>query len=138
MQYNYNQYEGFYQGRPLDYGNGSWLFFMYHQLKVTSTLTFDIQGFMRSKGLQNLYELNTFGGLYVSVNKAVLKKKANIILSVNDLLRTNHVGFSLNQGDVSATGERINDTRRIGLTLRYNFGIKPKEEKKGFEAPVEN
>ncbi len=138
VQYNYNQYEGFYQGRPLDYGNGSWLFFMYHQLKVTSTLTFDIQGFMRSKGLQNLYELNTFGGLYVSVNKAVLKKKANIILSVNDLLRTNHVGFSLNQGDVSATGERINDTRRIGLTLRYNFGIKPKEEKKGFEAPVEN
>ncbi|MEO6488929.1 MAG: outer membrane beta-barrel protein [Ferruginibacter sp.] len=138
VQYNYNQYKGFYQGRPLNFEHGSWLFFMYQQVKATKTITVDMQGFMRSKGLQNLYELNTFGGLYVSVNKSILKKKANIIVSVNDLLRTNHVNFKLNQGDVSAIGERINDTRRIGLTLRYNFGIKPKEEKKGFDVPVEN
>ena len=35
-----------------------------------------------------------------------------------------------------AQGQRINDTRRLGLTFRYNFGIKPKEEnKKAFDAP---
>lgn len=93
---------------------------------------------MRTKGLQNLYELNTFGGLYLSVNKSILKKKANIILSVNDLLRTNPVSFSLNQGTISASGERINDSRRLGLTFRYNFGIKPKDEnKKTFDAPAD-
>ena len=97
-----------------------------------------MQGFIRTKGLQNLYELNTFGGLFLSVNKAVLKKKMNIILSVNDVLRTNHVAFSLKQADVNADGTRVNDTRKIGITLRYNFGIKPKEEKKnGFDAPAE-
>ena len=97
-----------------------------------------MQGFLKTKGLQNLYELNTFGGIFVSANKSILKKKANIILSVNDLLRTNQVSFSLQQGSVNAQGSRVNDTRRLGLTFRYNFGIKPKEEnKKSFEAPAD-
>lgn len=138
VQFNHNIYNGFYEGRPLNYKRGSWTFFMFQELKVTRTFTINMQGFLRNKGLQNLYELNTFGGLFVSVNKSILKKKANIILSVNDLLQTNRVSFSLQQGSVSAQGQRINDTRRLGLTFRYNFGIKPKEEnKKSFEAPAD-
>ncbi len=136
-QYNYNHYEGLYENRPLDYKRGSYTFFMYQELKITKTLIFSTQGFMRTKGVQNFYELNTFGGLFVSVNKAVLNKKANIILSVNDLLQTNHVSFNIDQGNVHATGSRVNDTRRIGITLRYNFGGKPKEERKSFDTPSE-
>lgn len=136
--YNYNHYSGFYEGQPLDYKRGSWTFFAFQELKVTKTFTVNMQGFLKTKGLQNLYELNTFGGLFVSANKSILKKKANIILSVNDLLQTNHVEFSLQQGSVNARGSRVNDTRRLGLTFRYNFGIKPKEEsKKSFEAPTD-
>jgi outer membrane receptor protein involved in Fe transport len=136
--YNYNHYTGFYEGLPLDYKRGSWTFFMFQELKITKTFTVNMQGFLKTKGLQNLYELNTFGGLFVSANKSILKKKANIILSVNDLLHTNQVSFSLKQGTVNATGRRVNDTRRLGLTFRYNFGIKPKEEnKKSFEAPTD-
>ena len=97
-----------------------------------------MQGFMRTKGIQNFYELNTFGGLFISVNKAILNKKANIIISVNDLLQTNRVEFTLNQPNVFATGTRVNDTRRLGITFRYNFGGKPKEEKKeSFDTPPE-
>jgi hypothetical protein len=137
-QHNFIEYDGFYQNQPLSYKRGSWMFFMYQELKATKTLTVNMQGFMRTKALQNFYELNTFGGLFVSVNKSMLKKKINIIFSVNDALRTNHVSFSLNQGNVSAKGSRVNDTRRFGITLRYNFGLnKPKEDKE-FGAPVEN
>ena len=136
--YNFNHYTGFYEGLPLDYKRGSWTFFMFQEFKATPTFTVNMQGFLRTKGLQNLYELNTFGGLFVSANKSILKKKANIILSVNDLLYTNQVSFSLQQGTVNAEGKRVNDTRRLGLTFRYNFGIKPKEEnKKSFEAPAD-
>ena len=136
--YNYNSYSGFYEGRPLNYKRGSWTFFMFQELKLTPKLNINMQGFLRTRGLQNLYELNTFGGLFISANKSILKKKANIIFSVNDLLRTNQVAFSLQQGSVNAQGERINDTRKLGLTFRYNFGIKPKEEKKkNFDAPAD-
>ena len=112
---------------------------MYQEMKVSKTLVVDLQGFMRTKGLQNFYELKTFGGLYISANKSILNKKANIIFSVNDLLKTNQVKFSLNQGGVIATGNRINDTRKFGITLRYNFGLsKPKENKEFGVAPPEN
>ncbi|MEP7256127.1 MAG: outer membrane beta-barrel protein, partial [Ferruginibacter sp.] len=137
-QYNSVAYDGIYQNQPLNYKRGSWLFFMYQELKATKTLTLNMQGFMRTKAVQNFYELNTFGGIFVSANKSVLKRKANIIFSVNDLLGTNHVSFSLNQGNVSAKGTRINDTRRFGITLRYNFGLSKPKENKEFGAPVDN
>ncbi len=138
-QANYNEYDGVYQNQPLHYNRSSWTFFMYQEFKATKKLTFEMQGFMRTKGLQNFYELDNFGGLFLSVNRSVLKKKANIILSVNDALRTNHVSFTLNQGNVSAQGSRVNDTRRVGLTFRYNFGLsKPKENKEFGAAPAES
>lgn len=137
-QHNRNHYTGLYQNKPLEYTRGSWVFFTYHNFKASPTLNLSMHGFMRLRGLQNFYELKSFGALNINANKSIMKKKANIILSVNDLLGTNKVDFSINQSGISAYGSRINDTRKIGLTLRYNFGIKPKEEKKkGFEVPAE-
>ena len=53
------------------------------------------------------------------------------------MLRTNQVYFSLNQGNVSAKGSRINDTRRLGITLRYNFGLSKAKENAAFGVPVD-
>ena len=138
-QMNINSYDGFYQGAPLNYSRKSWVFFMYHQIKLLPTLTMSVNGFMRTKGLQNFYELDNFGAAYISVNKSVMKKTANIILSFNDVFLTNKTSFRLQQGNVNAYGTRMGDTRRLGITFRYNFGIKPKEEKKQlFEQPAES
>ncbi len=137
-QQNFNSYDGFYQGAPLHYKRSSWVFFMYHQLKLLPTLNVSLQGFMRTKGFQNFYELGNFGALNLSFNKTVMKT-ANVILSFNDILLTNKMDFRLQQGNVDATGSRLNDTRRVGLTFRYNFGIKHTEEKKPlFEQPAES
>jgi iron complex outermembrane recepter protein len=137
-QHNFNEYTGFYQNQPLNYTRGSWLFFMYHELKATKKLTIDVQGFMRTKALQNFYELDNFGGLYLSANKSVLKRKGNIIFSINDVFRTNPVTFHLNQGNVKANGVRANDTRRVGITFRYNFGLSKPKENSSFGAPVDS
>ncbi len=137
-QHNYNHFTGLYQNVPFDYARGSWTFFMYHNFKATPTFNITMNGFMRLRGFQNFYELQPFGALHMSFNKSILQKKANIILSVNDILKTNVVDFSIDQAGIFANGTRFNDTRRIGLTFRYNFGIKPKEEKKNnFDAPAE-
>lgn len=138
-QHNYIQFNGLYQGLPLSYKRGSWTFFMFQNYKPTPNWNIVLHGFMRTKGLQNFYELDNFGGLMMSVNRSVLKKKANVILSVNDIFYTNKYNFKISQGTVNATGSRVNDTRKVGLTIRYNFGIKPKEEKKpDFEQPESN
>ena len=137
-QHNRSHYTGLYQGQPLNYKRGSWTFFMYHNYKPSSTFNISVNGFMRIKGLQNFYELKTFGQLNLSLNKAILKKKMNIILSGNDIFKTNQYKFNIQQAGINATGSRVNDTRRIGLTLRYNLGIKPKADKnETFDAPAE-
>lgn len=137
-QYNRSHFDGLYQNQPLQYSRGSWVFFTYHNFRATPDFNISLHGFMRLKGLQNFYELGSFGALNLTLNKSVMKKKGNIILTFNDMFRTNKIDFAISQPGISASGSRINDTRRVGLTFRYNFGIKPKEEKKeNFDSPSE-
>lgn len=128
--FNYNQYSGTYQGLPLNYNRMSQNIFTFHEYKLNKSLIVNLQGFMRLKGLYNFYELENFGGMFVSLNKSFWNKKANVILSLADVLKTNHVSFNLDRNEQTIIGERYTDSHRVGLTVRYNFGIKPKEEKK--------
>lgn len=127
-RYNQNTYDGFYQNKPLKYTYDGWTFFMYQEYKFTSSFNINVQGYMRTRGLQNFYEVGTVGGIYASANKTILGKKGTITLSVRDPFYTNPVNFALNQGNISATGRRANDSRRIGIKFRYNFGFTPKKK----------
>jgi iron complex outermembrane recepter protein len=137
---NYNEYRGYYQNEPFNYNRAGYTLFTFHEYKATKKFTLSLQAFMRSKALQNFYELNTFGGIVVTANKSLYKKKVNLIIAINDLLHTNQVTFNFDRNGQHVEGHRINDTRRLGITVRYNFGFKPKEEKEkknNYEAPQE-
>ncbi len=137
-QMNIINYNGIYNGEKFIYHRASWNVFMFHNYKATPTLNFTLQGFMRLNGVQNFFELKPFGSLNFSANKSVLKKKMNIILSVNDMFRTNRQTFTIDVPKFVANGRQYQDTRRVGIALKYNFGLKPKPEKKqGFEIPPE-
>jgi hypothetical protein len=87
-----------------------------------------VNGFLRLKGQQQFYELGSFGSLNASVNRRIFRDKLVITASMNDILATNKYDFTLNQGTVNAAGTRYADTRRVGINIRYNFGIRKKEE----------
>ncbi len=128
-QYNYNDYAGLYENRPLNFQRGSWSFFTFHSFKIDKRSTATMNGFIRTKGQLQFYELSNFGMLNLSVNRKFMQDKLLVTLTANDLLFTNYYRFTLQQGTVAATGLRRNDTRRFGLTVRYNFGIRKKEER---------
>ncbi|MFI5185221.1 MAG: TonB-dependent receptor domain-containing protein [Chitinophagales bacterium] len=127
-QFNHNFYQGFYENKPLSFEKDSWTFFTYHQLKLDKRSQFTLSGFVRFKGLQQFYELSTFGALNTSINRQFLKQKLIMTLSANDIFYTNQNDFTINQGSVNASGNRRADTRRFGINVRYNFGIRKKEE----------
>ncbi|HEX6915608.1 MAG TPA: outer membrane beta-barrel protein [Chitinophagaceae bacterium] len=128
-QYNHNFYEGLYEQRPLSMKRGTWTFFTYHQLKLGRRSQLTVNGFMRLKGLQQFYELGPFGALNATINRQFLRQKLVVTLSVNDIFETNHNEFSIRQGSINATGHRFADTRRFGINIRYNFGIRKREER---------
>jgi iron complex outermembrane receptor protein len=127
-QYNHNFYQGLYENKPLSYKRGTWTLFTYHQLKLGKLSQFTLNGFMRMKGLQQFYELGTFGSLNATINRQFLKQKLVVTLSANDIFYTNKNDFHINKGSIVANGTRYADTRRFGINIRYNFGIKKKEE----------
>jgi hypothetical protein len=129
-QYNRSFYEGYYQGAPLNFKQNTWTIFTFHQLKLNKTTSLTMNGFMRTKGVFNFYELDDFGQLSFNLSKSFANNKYNITLAANDVFRTNQYDFRIQQGTVTAFGNRLNDSRRVGLSVRYNFGIKPKEKKK--------
>lgn len=127
-QYNHNFYEGLYENKPLSFKRGTWTFFTYHTLKLGKLSVITLNGFWRLKGQQQFYELGSFGTLNASINRKFMKEKLIITLSVSDMFLTNKNDFSLKQGSVNANGYRQSDTRRAGINIRYNFGIRKKEE----------
>ncbi len=127
-QYNHNFYEGLYEKKPLIFKRGTWSVFTYHQLKLTPLTQLTLNGFMRLKGQLQLYELGPFGALNLSLSQQFFKKKLIVNLSLQDAFYTNHNEFAIKQGSVNASGYRKGDTRRVGLNLRYNFGVRKKEE----------
>jgi outer membrane beta-barrel protein/TonB-dependent receptor-like protein len=129
-QYNHNFYQGQYEKEPLSYKKGSWTFFTYHQLRLDRRSQFTLNGFIRLKGQQQLYELGNFGSLNATVNRQFLKQKLIVTLSANDIFYTNKNTFTIHQGTVDANGYRKTDSRRFGINLRYNFGIRKKEDNK--------
>ncbi len=128
-QYNHNFYKGFYEGLPLSYKKGSFSFFTYQTFKLSNTSQITLHGFIRFSGQQQFYELTPFGALNISINKQLLQKKLIITFSGNDLFFTNNNNFTLSQGTILASGYRKSDTRRLGINIRYNFGVRKKEEK---------
>ena len=135
-QMNIMNYKGQYDGVPFTFHKSSFTFFLFQNYKPTKTLTLSLNSFMRVNTVINFFELKPFGGLTFSGNKSILKKKMNIIVTVNDVFRTNRNTFIIKQPNFVADGYTFNDTRRIGIALKYNFGLKPRVEKRqGFEIP---
>jgi len=46
--------------------------------------------------------------------------------------------FRLQQGNILFEGERYADNQRYGCNLRYNFGVKSKESRKGGLFPTDD
>jgi hypothetical protein len=121
-------YEGYYNNTPLEYSRETWTAFTYHNLKLGKRSQLTVNGFVRFRSLVQFTEVGTFGMLNASINRSFLDKKLVVTLSAQDMFFSNKYNYSLNQGPISLTGERYNDSRRFGINVRYNFGLKLKEE----------
>lgn len=130
-QYNYNIYDGLYDGAPIHFTGDNWMFFSYHHLKIGDLSQLSINGFWRLKGPMQFMEIGNIGRLNLSINRQFLNKKLTVTVNAEDLFFTNNSTFAIQQGDVHVNGKRITDSRRFGINLRYNFGVRKKEERKG-------
>jgi iron complex outermembrane recepter protein len=128
-QYNYNEYDGQYENQPFVYSRGSWRFFTFHMLRLAPETRLTLNGFMMTNGQFNFYELKTFGQLNIGLNQTFLNKKLTVSLTARDVLRTMVNKFEVTQGGIRSYGDRYTDNQRVGVNIRYNFGIPQKRDR---------
>jgi iron complex outermembrane recepter protein len=139
VQCNYIQYSGYYQHQPLNYNRASYTFYTGHSLKATPTLNLFVNAWMLANGFRGFNELGTMGQINVSITKTMLDKRLSVVLSGNDILKTNRSAFYLHQANLFVNGTRVQDSRRFGITIRYAFGTIHEEKASSFnqvEDPV--
>ncbi len=130
-QYSKNTYNGLYENAPYTFSRDSWRFFTFHSLTLFKETKLTVSGFMMENGMWNFYELEDFGRLNIGMTRTFYNKQLSVSVYARDILGTDFNKFTFKLGSVNSTGERYTDQRRIGFSIRYNFGIKKKEEQKG-------
>jgi hypothetical protein len=131
-QYNYSDYKGVYMSQDFAFRRGSWRFFTFHSLNLFKQTKITLSGFMMVKGQMNFYELKNFGALNISLTQTLFRRHLSITLSARDLLHTMLTRFDMNQQGIFITGDRYSDNQRFGINIRYSFGMRNKDDKKGF------
>ena len=122
-QYSFFRYNGIYENTDLKFKKGSWLLFSYHQLNLDDETTLTLYGHLILNGQQQLIEFGTIGDLHFDINRYFLNKKIQVSLFANDILYKNPYSFELNQGGVRLNGFQKTDSRRFGISVKYNFGF---------------
>lgn len=128
-QYNLNEYDGYYQGEPLQYTRGSWRFFTFHMLRLFGNTKLTMSGFMMTKGQMGFLELENFGSLNFGLRQSFLDDRLQISVNARDVLKTMLVNFSIDQGSIYTYGDRYTDNQRFGFKITYKFGLAKKDKK---------
>ncbi|MDR1847384.1 MAG: outer membrane beta-barrel family protein, partial [Bacteroidales bacterium] len=81
-----------------------------------------VSGFYLSGGMQGLYTYEDYYTIGCSVSKDFLKKQLNISISSDDLLHPSKMTGGYKTDYFDAKVGFFTNQRRIGITIRYNFG----------------
>lgn len=134
-QYNLNEYNGYYDGEALSYKRDSWRLFTFHSLKLFKQTKLNMSGFMMINGQRGFYELSNFGSLNFGISQTFMHQKLIITINARDVFHSMRTGFELNIGSTQTMGDRYTDNQRIGINVRFNFGLGKRENRNGFSEP---
>ncbi len=137
-----------YLDNQADYGDGavvdvqalSYNIFQQHTFKMPMGLTGEISGYYSGPGIWGgVFEYGPTWALNLGLQKKFFKDRINVKLSAKDLFLTSPWYGESNFNGLRGIGTGRWDSRRVGLSLSYNFGnnkIKTRKRKTGLEEEI--
>ncbi len=128
-----------------DYGDGATIdlqaftynFFVQNTFKLPWALTGEVSGYYSGPGVWGgVFEYEDSGSLNLGLQRKFLADQLNVKLSANDILYTTGWRGQSEFAGLVSTGRGNWDSRRVGISLTYNFGnqkVKSRERKSGLE-----
>jgi hypothetical protein len=118
----YNVYDANYLGGNFNQGRVNWLAYINVNVKMTNTLSAEINGYYMTKSQQEFLTLNSQGSLSVSLQQKVLGGKGKISLSANDIFYTEKNSGTIKYQDIDLQYFQRESSRNIRLGFTYSFG----------------
>jgi iron complex outermembrane recepter protein len=137
-----------YKGNLTGFGNNnniqsaSWGFNGYfgNWIDIKGGYSLELSGWFNYQNVSTIYQSKPIGSISTGIKKNVLKNKANIKLSVNDIFNTQRWAQTVNNGSLNMSTYRKWESRNIGISFSCRFGnqkIKSERERStGNEAEV--
>lgn len=141
----YFNISGSYLDNQADYGNGAvvdvqkftYSIYQQHTIDLPWKLKGEVSGYYSGPGVWGgVFEYESSWSLNLGLQRKFLQDQLNVRISANDIFyETGWDGFS-NFNGLLSTGYGRWDSRRVGLSLSYNFGnqkVKSRKRKTGLE-----
>lgn len=93
-----------------------------HTFLTSKSTKIELNAFYKSGLNAGLAFVNPFGIVSFAFTKTFLKNKWNLSIGINDLFYTMKMGSHLNFSNQNWTYQQTTDSRRLVITINYNFG----------------
>ena len=136
---------GSYIDNQADYGDGqivdvqafTYVFYTQQTYAITEKLNGEISGYYAGPGVWGgVFKYESTWSLNLGLQQKFLNDKLNVKLAANDIFYQAWWNGTSSFSGLESIGEGRNDTRRVSLSMTYNFGnqkIKSRNRKTGIE-----
>jgi hypothetical protein len=118
----YNQYDANYLGGTFNQGRWNWLAYINVNVKMTKTLSAELNGYYMTKSQQEFLTLNSLGTFSIGLQQKVLNGKGRISLSANDIFYSEKNSGSIKYQDIDLLYFQRQSSRNVRLGFTYSFG----------------
>jgi len=115
-------------GKEIDLSQVTWNLYHQNSFQLPADLALEVSGFYTSPSVWGAnFQLHSFGGIDVGVQKRFLNEQASLKLSLNDVLYSMQWQGSQEYGGLSFQGSGGWESRQFKVNFSYLFGSESKE-----------
>jgi hypothetical protein len=118
-------YNGFQSAIPsgtLDNQNVGYNVYLGNEFNLPWGITMELNQNYRSGLVYGLFEIAPQFGTDIGFSKNILQGKGNVRIGLDDIFYSRYQTVQIRQDDINLDVFQRSDTRRVKLSMRYNFG----------------
>jgi hypothetical protein len=116
-------YKGFYESAPISISRNSFTYYNNTTFSFKNGLAIEAGGFYNKGMLYGLFEIGEIWAFNCGIQKSFFAKKLNLKINFTDIFRSQINQFSFVQSNINLFARQYSDTRAVGISLVYKFGI---------------
>ncbi len=118
----YNDFQSNIPSGTLDNQNVAYHLYVGNEFNLPADIVLELSGTYQSNVTFGMFDIKPQYGLDLGFSKEILKGKGSLKIGLDDIFYTRRNIVSVRQDDIILDVDQRNDTRRVKVNFKYNFG----------------